>query len=534
MCFQKASLKTCLRINAFLRKTFLYIPVLSISLMTPDIISYAVKNGFIWGPEPEIYGGSAGFYTFGPLGKLLKNNAENALRSVFIKNNFWEVECPSVMPKRVWEASGHVGGFTDPLIKDVDGNVYRADKIIQDWAEKNGKDYDTLGINEKDFDQLRRVISKNKIKAPNSKTLVPEVTAHDLMMKTVLGYDTEAYNRPETATTTYLPFNRYYDFFRKKVPFGVFQIGKAFRNEISPRQNVLRGREFTQAEAQLFITPEFENKFESFTEVSKKELPLWDWKAQKSKKSVILRTVGNAIEKKIVKKQAYAWCLYVAYCALEEMGFPKEKIRFRQHFPDEMAHYADDAWDLEVKTNTFGWVEVCGVHDRTDYDLKRHAEFSGQKMLTEDKRVPHILEIAFGPDRLTFCLIDLFVREEKERTVFKIPQKMAPIKAAVFPLVKKDGLPNLAKKVYETLLDEGIIASFDMTGSIGRMYRRMDEKGTPYCITIDFDSLKQKTVTVRDRDSMKQRRITIDELAQSIKELVLGKKKFSHVGSAVT
>ncbi len=492
-----------------------------------DVVSFLVKNGFIWGPEPEIYGGSAGFYSFGPLGKLLKNNVENELRKLFIKNGFWEVECPTIMPRAVWEASGHYEGFTDNVVRcSKCGKPARIDKLIE--ANSNKVASSMTGKEMLDF------LQDEKIKCLLCRSdFVYSIEKVNLMMETTLGLDEQAFCRPETATTTYLPFNRYYDFFRKKLPLKVFQIGKAYRNEISPRQNVLRGREFTQAEAQVFINPELERDFEEFDAVKNEVMPLWYWQVQKKDEDVRMVSVKDALKKGYIKKEAYAWCVYLAYKLLKNLGVGDDKIRYRQHFPDERAHYADDAWDLEVKTNTFGWVEVCGVHDRTDYDLKRHSEHSGKSLISEDKRTPHILEIAFGPDRLVFCMVDLFVKEEKERVVLNLKPSVAPIKVSVFPLVNKDGLPEVAKGIYDSLLDAGFVASFDRTGSIGRMYRRMDEKGTPYCVTIDFNTLKDNTVTLRDRDSMKQVRVDKDDLVGIVRSLVDGKIEFKTAGKTI-
>jgi len=501
-----------------------------------QLTAWIARKGFVWGPSPEIYNGLSGFYDYAPLGKLLKNNVEKVIRDTLVKNNFWEMECPIIMPKKVWEASGHLTGLVDLLIKDVKGNVYRADNLIEDVVgesvEINGN---IIYVDGASAEQLVLIIKEKKITAPNGQELVPEIEAHNLMMKTRVGVDTEVYNRPETATTTYLPFIRYKDFFRDKLPFSVFQIGKAFRNEISPRQHIVRQREFTQAEGQMFIFKDQKENFDKFEEVANNKLPL-RWYNEKTKGYENIEiTLDEALKKGVLKNQAYAWTINLAYELFVNMSIPKEKIRLLQHEPEKKAFYADDAWDVEINTNSFGWTEVCGVHDRTDYDLTQHAKFSKAKLVarnesTGQKEVPHVLEIAFGTDRPTFALMDLFWNkdEEKNQEVFNVPKNMAPMSVAFFPLVKKGGLPEIAKELYDQALAEGLVAAYDQAGSVGRRYARMDEIGTPYCVTIDFDTVEdgehKGTVTIRDRDSTQQKRVKKEDVVGLVKELLAGKE----------
>jgi glycyl-tRNA synthetase len=497
-----------------------------------ELTSFLQNKSFIWGPEPEIYGGMAGFYTYAPLGKLLKNNVENAIRKTFIKNNFWEVECPCVMQEEVWIASGHAGGFTDPVIKcSKCKSNFRVDKLIEELIED-------ANLGGKSDEDLLEIISKNNIKCPScSSSFVMEILKHSLMMKTTIGLDKVAYNRPETATTTYLPFLRYLNFFRDKLPFGVFQIGKAFRNEISPRQSVLRGREFTQAEGQLFIFEDQKNSFEPFDLVKENKLPLWTSQMQNDKENAKMIALSQAIDNKLLKNKAYAWALNLGFELFKNMGIPKERIRFRQHHPDEKAFYADDAWDIEVHLNTFGWTEVCGIHDRTTYDLTQHSKHSGKNLIAtrEDgrKETPHVIEIAFGTDRPTFALLDIFY-EKKEigdgKSVLHLPAKISPVQVAIFPLIKKDPLLPLAKEIFDEIKDD-FVSRIDITGSIGKRYVREDESGTPYCVTVDFDGVEGKdkenrTVTIRNRDTEEQARVKIIELKKTIKNLVNQTIKF--------
>ncbi len=479
-------------------------------------LSFISESGLIWGPEPEIYGGLSGFYTYGPLGKLLKNRVENSVRTIFNHVNFREIEGPTVMPDRVWKASGHLGTFSDRIIACSKCKaVFRPDKLIEENMDVSADSFTDK--------QIIDTLKDKKINCPSCKSHFDfnTLSRQSLMMKTnVMG--TEASLRPETATVTYLPYVRMYQYFRKKLPFGVFQIGKAYRNEISPRQHVLRGREFTQAEGQLFIDPSEKNNWEKFDRVKSDKLPLWDYKLQESEKSPVMTSLADALKKKLLSTQAYAWCLWLAYNQFRNFGIPEERIRVRQHHPDERAFYAADAWDIEIKTNNFGWVEVCGVHDRTDYDLKQHSKESGVMMEAVrengEKFVPHILEIAFGTDRPTYALIDLFYEkkeEEEGKTTFKIPYHMAPISVSIFPLMKKDELVNLASNIVDSL-SKDFIVDYDASGSIGKRYLRSMTAGTPFAVTIDFDSLKDKAVTVRDRDSGKQERVKISGLKDYI------------------
>ncbi|MFA6088685.1 MAG: glycine--tRNA ligase [Candidatus Woesearchaeota archaeon] len=500
-----------------------------------ELTSFLQNKSFIWGPEPEIYGGIAGFYTYAPLGKLLKNNVENAIRKTFIKNNFWEVECPCVMQEEVWIASGHAGGFTDPVIKcSKCKSTFRVDKLIEEVLGD-------IQLGGKTNEELLLILADNQIKCPSCKgNFVPEILKHNLMMKTTIGLDKVAYNRPETATTTYLPFLRYLTFFRDKLPFGVFQIGKAFRNEISPRQSVLRGREFTQAEGQLFIYKDQKNNFEPYKEVKDNKLPLWSYQMQDGNNNPKLISLSEALEASTLKNQAYAWALNLGFELFKSMGIPAEKIRFRQHNLDERAFYAEDAWDVEIELNSFGWTEVCGIHDRTTYDLTQHAKHSGKNLVAtrEDgtKEVPHVIEIAFGTDRPTFALLDIFY-EKKEvgegKSVLHLPPRVAPVQVSIFPLVKKEPVDGIALKILDDLKGT-FVCRLDRTGSIGKRYVREDEAGTPYCVTVDFEGVENKeeshmTVTLRNRDTEEQKRVHIIKLKHILNELISDKIRFEDI-----
>lgn len=497
-----------------------------------SLMSFVSAKGFVYGPSPEIYGGMAGFYDFGPMGKTLRNNIENSIRKLFNKFQFFEVECPIVTPRIVWEASGHLGGFSDPLVRcEKCKSIWRADHLI---SEQFGIDSDPLT-----FEQIKDFFGKNNLVCPSCKTkLSDNINKHSLMLKTQVGLDTEMYNRPETATTTYLPFLNYLRFYRDKLPFGVFQIGPAYRNEISPRQHIIRGREFIQAEAQVFLFKDQKENFEKFSEVEDVVIPFYTAKNQKDNNGVVKISLNEAMKNKVLKNKAYAWSLGITYQLFKSLGFSDENLRYKQHMPDKLAFYADDAWDLEVKFNSFGWIECCGVHDRTNYDLTTHAKFSGKELVAlnqtnNQKEVPHVLEIAMGPNRMLLAVLDNFYdkkSEEEGKTKFRVPVKLAPIKTAVFPLMKKEPLQEVAKKVFDSLSEDNLVV-LDESGSIGKRYLRQDEIGTPFCVTIDYDSVdKDNCVTIRERDSERQVRVKISELRNLIRDLVSGEKRFSDLG----
>lgn len=490
-----------------------------------ELMQFVYDKSFVYGPSPEIYdGGVSGFYDFGPLGKLLKNNVEGTIKKVFNRFQFYDVECPIVMPKKVWEASGHLGGFSDPLVKCTKCQaIWRVDSIIEEQ-------YSDIDAENMSVEEMSKFLTENEVKCASCKAKLPgTVKQHDLMLKTGVGIDIEMYNRPETATTTYLPFLNYLRFFRDKLPFGVYQIGNAYRNEISPRQHLIRGREFTQAEAQLFLFKDQKENFERFDEVKDLELPFLTADAQKNGGDVVTMSLAEAMEKKVLKNKAYAWTLGITYQMFRELGFPHERLRYNQHLPEKLAFYADDAWDLEVKFNSYGWIESCGCHDRTDYDLTTHSKHSGKELMARnpvnnEKETPHILEIAIGPNRVLLGVLDLFYEKNEAdagKTKLKIPNNLAPIKAAIFPLMKKEPLQKVANEIFRDLIGDYVV-QIDESGSIGKRYLRQDSIGTPFCITVDYETLEEgenkDTVTVRSRDSEEQVRIRVSELQDWLRE----------------
>jgi len=340
------------------------------------VMNVAKKRGFLWSSF-EIYAGVAGFYDYGPLGAILKNSIINKWREYYIvREGFYEIESPTVMPEEALKASGHVDNFTDPMTECKEClEVYRADHIIE---EVINKDVDGLS-NEK----LTEMILEEEIGCPKCGSQLSRVWNYNLMFQTLIGAKGKktGYMRPETAQGIFIPFKRLLRFFRGKLPFGVVQIGKAYRNEISPRQGVIRLREFTQAEAEIFVDPK-DKTHENFDKIKDVTLKLYPAEIQMAEGESIEISAENALSKKIVSSQMLVYQLYLARKFLNEIGIPDDVIRFRQHLPTEMAHYAIDCWDVEVKTERYGWVEIIGIADRTDFDLKSHTEHS-----TEDLRV---------------------------------------------------------------------------------------------------------------------------------------------------
>lgn len=479
-----------------------------------DVMNLAMKRGFFF-QSCEIYPDApSGFFDYGPNGVALKNNIINQWRKMLKNVGAMEIDGSQIMSKSVFLASGHLSSFTDPLIKcGKCGLIYRADKLIE---EKTGKSVpEKLAI--EDYDSL---IEKNKIACDKCKGKLNKAGRWNMMFKTGIGpEEKEAYLRPETCQTIFIDFPRMYQTMRMKFPQAVAQLGKSFRNEISPRQGLLRMREFTQAETEVFFNPK-KTDVADFSSVKKKELPLMI--EGKTKKI----SVEEAVKKKIVSSQIVAYYLANIKGFFETLGIPAEKIRMRKLSDEEKAFYAKEAWDLEIETST-GWVEMVACNNRGDYDLSGHAKQSGKNMEAMDeteKFLPNIFELSMGIDRTLYTLLDFALEKEKvkdeERVVLKLRPNVAPTQVAIFPLVNKDGLPEIAKKVYASL-SENFETSYDCSGSIGKMYRRHDEIGTPFCITIDHQTKEDKTVTVRDRDSMKQKRIKIDKLNDELKKALL-------------
>ncbi len=454
------------------------------------IVALAKNRGFVY-PGSEIYGGLANTWDYGPLGVEFKNNVKKAWWKKFVQESRYNVglDAAILMNPRTWEASGHVGGFADPLIDCKECKArFRADKLIEEYMQENGME--VVPVDGWSNEKLEGYIAEKGIKCPDcGKSNFTGIRQFNLMFKTFQGVTedskSEIYLRPETAQGIFVNFKNVQRTARKKIPFGIAQIGKSFRNEITPGNFTFRTREFEQMELEFFCKP------------------------------------GTDLE----------WFDYwKQYCIkfLESLNMNMEHIRTRDHEKEELSHYSNATTDLEYLF-PFGWGELWGIADRTDFDLRQHSEFSGQEMNytdpeTNEKYIPYCIEPSLGADRVALAfLIDAYHEEtltdangkEDTRVVMKFHPALAPFKAAVLPLAKKLG--PVAEPVYEELA-KYFNVDYDAAGSIGKRYRREDEIGTPFCICVDFDTETDGCVTIRDRDTMEQVRLPINEVKGYIEE----------------
>lgn len=493
-----------------------------------DIMSYCKRRGLVF-PSSEIYGGLAGFYDYGPVGVEIVNNIKNEWWKSIVRDNENVVGISGTIignPK-IWEASGHVSNFVDFLVECKKcRQKFRADHLIEDVLG-----IPTEGMKPK---ELNDIIRQNSIKCPSCKGGLGEVTEFNLMFKTNIGPSGNefAYLRPETAQAIFVDFKSVLDTSRQKLPFGIAQIGKAFRNEISPRNFLFRLREFEQMEMEFFVHPERKNECDKFELVKNVKVNAYTAEAQEKKGKTVPAAISELVKNKTIKSKWHAFWIGYRYNWFLSLGIRPENLRLRQHVKTELSHYAADTWDIEYNYE-FGWKELEGIADRTDFDLKQHAKFSGQDLSyfdeeTKERVIPHVAaEPSVGVDRafLTF-VIDAYSEEEikgEKRIVLKLHPKLAPFKAAVFPLVNKEGMDKRAWEVYEMLKKEFTVF-YDGSGSIGRRYRRMDEIGCPATITIDGKTIEDNTVTLRDRDSLKQIRVKILDLHEKLKKFLDGEK----------
>ncbi len=468
------------------------------------ILDVCKRRGIVY-PSFEIYGGLGGFIDYGPVGSRIKQNVEDLLRRHYVVGDgCFEVQCPTMSPEEIWVASGHVKGFADLLVeckKCSEG--YRADKLLSEvGVEAEGKPAEEVG----------RLIREKGVACPSCKGTLSEPYTYNLMFGTTVGTGSKrktAYMRPETAQTTYLAFRRLWEFARRRLAFVVIQIGRSFRNEISPRQGMIRLREFSQAEIQYFLDPE--NKAAPrFPEVSGRRVKLTDKNGK-----LWETTIGEAHRQGIIPLEFIAYQLGKAMAVFEDMGVDGGRLQLRQHREDERAFYSSDTWDVEYVSDVFGRIELVGIADRSGYDLGQHMKASREDMqvsLDGRKFLPHVIEVAYGIDRPIYCVLESSLVEDGERSYFRFPKRTAPYLAGVFSLVKKDGIDAKAEEVFALLRDGGLYVFVDHAGSIGKRYARADEIGVPYSITIDYDTIKDGTVTVRERDQKSQSRVAIADL----------------------
>ncbi len=596
------------------------------------VFELAKRRGFLWNSF-ELYGGSRGFYDYGPLGSTLKRRIEQTWREFYvIQEGFMEIECPTIGIEEVFIASGHVGGFSDPLCECMNcKEAFRADHLVENVMEAAG----TLSA-----EDLTRVIRENEIRCPECGGEFGDAYEFNLMFKTTIGPGTgrQGYLRPETAQGMFVDFQRLSRFYRDKLPFGAVQIGKSYRNEIAPRQGVIRLREFTQAECEIFVDPR-NKKHPNFERFADKELALYSQKAQE-KGEPFRMTVREAVETGVIAHEVLGYNIALTNEFLTKVGIDPTKLRFRQHLTDEMAHYAIDCWDAEIETDRFGWVEIVGIADRTDYDLKAHArvsktelyvyvEYDEPKMVTRfvvkpnmgklgpifkgkakavadalkqlseeelskdeikitvdgegltvssdavdfaeetvkvsgENVIPHVIEPSYGIDRIFYGIMEHAYDEEdvaqkatdsglkgteetgkepeagkgegeaegeeEARLVMHFTSAVAPVQVAVLPLLTRKELADPAKDIIVKLREKTLLVNYDDSGTIGRRYRRNDEIGTPYCVTVDYDTLEDGTVTIRDRDSMRQIRAPIKGIENMLYELIYRGRTFESAG----
>jgi len=489
----------------------------------------AFRRGIAF-PTGEIYGGLAGAFDYGPIGTLMRLKLVNFWREYFVKSeNHFEIEGSLIIPEKVFEASGHLAKFCDPLVQCKScKSMFRADKIIEEKLNQNA---DGLTLEE-----LDKIISKNKLTCPKCQGEFMNSREFNLMLKTQVGSveGNDAYLRPETAQNIFTSFKRIAHSMRAKLPFGIAQVGKVYRNEISPRQFIIRVREFTQMELEVFFAEEQLDNPPNFELLADEELPILTREDQaKGKEEATMYTVENAAKKKIVPNAAMAYYLAKEKILFEEIGIKSELIRFRHMLPKETPHYSGGNFDLEVKLS-IGWTEVVGNAFRQQYDLLSHEEHSKTKMAIQHETgnvIPFVIEPSIGVGRTLYCVLESCYRETNDRdwTWFQFPPSISPYDAQVNPLMRKDGLEEKALEIFEDLRGEGIEVTFDVTGKIGKRYARADEIGIPYCITIDYDTLKDETVTIRDRDTMEQIRVNADELSDVLVLLISGEYAFNEI-----
>jgi len=553
-----------------------------------DLMSLCKRRGFVW-PSFELYGGVAGMYDYGPLGFVLRNNIVEVWRSIYKgREGFIEIDSETVNPIQVFKASGHVDEFADMMVYCQKCNEpFRADHLVKDLHENP----DILSQTD-----LNNLIKKHKVKCPECKGDLGDVEEFNLMFKTTIGPGSSrvGFLRPETAQGIFVNYPNLYRYNREKLPLGVIQTGRGYRNEIAPRQGMIRQREFNMMEVELFVDPD-DKDWVRFPEIENEKMRLIPNDGME-----IEITVGDAVKKGIIANRVLAYFVYTTQQFMVKLGVDPKKLRFRQHLDDEMAHYAADCWDAEALLS-YGWTEITGVADRGCWDLSRHAEFSGtdlthfrkfdepkeverdvvkakhkalgpkykdkakemaaaieskrpedvkdgklkigdvtltdeffevvrvKEKISGDRVVPHVIEPSHGLDRIFFTVLEhAYTYDEKDDYVtLKLNPSVAPVKVGVFPLMEKDGLDKIALDLYEQLRLSGIESNYDGSGAIGRRYARMDEIGTPWCVTVDYETIeegsKKGTVTIRERNSKEQKRIPLSSVKETILGLISGK-----------
>ena len=568
----------------------------------------AKRRGFFWSSF-EIYGGSGGFVTYGPMGTRLKQNIEAKLRELFIKKiGIYEMESSVIAPGKIFEASGHVDHFKEPMVECQKCKTrFRADHLLEE------KGISSAEAEKMNLEEVAEEIERHVIVCPDCGGKFGAPTRYLTMFQTTIGpyQGSTGYGRPEAAQNIFVEFNRLYTAARERLPFGCINIGKALRNEISPRQGLIRLREFTIADLEFFFDPE-EPACERLSEVENEVLPILLCHTRlKECEDVTNFTVREALDKKVIRSEWQAYFMAQAKRLLEELGVPVSRQRFLEKLTWEKAHYSSQSFDQEVLVDRWGWVEVSGHAYRTDFDLCCHMKASGvdmtvykeyatpleteelavkpnmaklgpvykgeagkvaaalaklpaqqvadtlaregsimvdgyqifqeqvevgkQKTIVRGKRfVPHVVEPSFGCDRLFYVTLEYAYGIKDNRVVLSFPRDIAPVQVGVYPLMSKDGLDTKAKEVQKMLACEGFMTEYDETGSIGRRYARADEAGIQLGLTIDYDTLEDDTVTIRDRDSWQQVRTKISDLPNLLNKYFECKIIFQDLGSIIS
>lgn len=509
------------------------------ALSIDEFAAFCKRKGLVF-PSSEIYGSLAGFFEYGPLGSEIKNNIKQAWWKFHVhdREDVVGIDGTIISHPKVWEASGHVANFDDVFIQCTKCNErYRADHVVEEVLNIHA-----AGLKADDLDKL---IRDNHIRCLKCKGEYGKVEPFNMMFQTFIGptqsKDNTAYMRPETAQNIFVDFKSTVETARLKLPFGIAQMGRVFRNEIAPRNFLFRCREFDQMELEYFIHPSKTNDCPYMKEIVNHKMLVLSSEMQKTTQDAVEMTMKDCIDKGIIKTQWHAYWLAMEHTWFTSLGAKPEKFRIRQHVADEKSHYALDTWDLEYHF-PFGWKELQGMANRTDYDLKQHMKHSGKDLSlfdeeTKQKVIPHVVaEPSQGVGRAFLVFLYDAYEDDKNRgnVVLKLHPSLAPVNVGVFPLLSnREDLTSKARQVFD-LLRSDFTTQYDRSGSIGRRYARMDEIGTPYCVTIDYDSVKNEDVTVRDRNSTQQVRVKIADLKSSLRKLLSGEIQFHKLGPVNT